>query len=255
MDFVIGHPRSGTMFVSRLLDAARPGAAAHELLAARAPESLAATTGYYERSAGADELRQLLSRYGEGPRIDCNHKLTWIVPLLRERWPGARILHLVRDPRANVRSCVNLDYYGELAGDPRYQTDPERNAWLRTMPRVRRQDWDRLTQLERNCVFWSETHRLALEAGEPYLRVRIEDLESDDAVTAATLAFFDLPPLTAPALAQLRAARVNLKLDEKVEVRSLKGMDWPVFSAWTPEEQEQLRQHCGPLARRFGYDL
>ena len=81
-----------------------------------------------------------------------------------------------RDPRSNVLSCHNLDFYGDLHQRPEFRA---RAFWMRWMPAVRRDDWDTLSPFERNCAFWTETHRLALTVGthSHYRRVRMEDLQ------------------------------------------------------------------------------
>jgi hypothetical protein len=248
------------MFVSRLLDAADPGVSAHELLAQLSPETISATSEYYAGRIDAERIRRLLARYDtretSRPRIDCNYKLTWILPVLRERYPEARILHLVRDPRDNVTSCYNLDYFGSLVEHPAFQTDPSRIEWMRGLPEVRRPDWGQLSQLEQNCVFWTESHRLALELATqgPYLRVRLEDL-ADDVIAARIFSFFGLAAPPPERMAELRRSRVNLKLDEKAEVRALKADVLPEFSAWQPAQQRALARQCGEMARRLGYAI
>ena len=187
-------------------------------------------------------------------RIDCNWKLTWILPVLLERFPDARVLHLLRDPRATVQSCCDLDYYGAVPVDAATDDEPtrRRNHWLRHMPRIRRDDWDSLSQYERNCAFWSETQRLALAAegiGRRYLRVRVEDLAGDDGA-ARVLEHFDLEPPPVERLQALRAAgRINAKTHEKEQVRR-RGSATEVAVAAREAAFERL---CGDLTRSLGY--
>ena len=62
MDFVIAHPRSGTMFVSRLCETSRLGVSAHELLFALSWDSVSLPTEYYAGRAGAAEVELLRER-------------------------------------------------------------------------------------------------------------------------------------------------------------------------------------------------
>ena len=63
MDFVIGHPRSGTMYLSRLLETSRLGVSVHELLFQYAWEAVSVPSRYYAGEASAGEVRALLAHY------------------------------------------------------------------------------------------------------------------------------------------------------------------------------------------------
>ncbi len=252
--FVIGHPRSGTQFVARLLSAGDSGAAEHERLWRLDRRCVSAPTAFYEGRLGADAIDRLLSAYdtraGHAP-IDCNWKLTWILPRVLHCYPQARILHLTRDPRDNVRSCHELDYYGALAARRELVRDPWRDFWLRWLPRVKAAGWSTMSPLERNCAFWCESHRLALEALEAHparLRLRIEDL-GDAAVVQALFGFFALPLPDPEALRRVAVDRCNAKLDEKHAVARLRD------DPWRPEYDRLVARACGEMAARLGYGL
>lgn len=241
MDFVIGHPRSGTMYASRLLETARLGVSVHELLFTYTWDAVSLPTEYYAGRADADAVSRLLANYERRDpwvRIDSNWKLTWILPVLLERFPRARVLHLVRDPRHVIRSSCDLGYYG-TPGPASDDPARRRNFWLSWMPPIRVEGWDKLSQFERNCAFWSESQRLAAEAqsmGARYRRLRIEDLQA-----AELLDFFALPPANPEWLAALGAAGpINVKAHEKRDRRHL----------W---DEAAFQRICGETARALGY--
>jgi hypothetical protein len=245
MDFVVGHPRSGTQFVSELLGAGESGVSEHELLVALAPESIELGTAYHAGQVSADAIAALSRRYSGAPRIDCNWKLAWMLPPLLAAHPAARLVHLVREPRANVRSCVALDYYGALVDDPRFQTDPERNRWLRALPHL-----DGGSQLERNCHFWNRTH--ALIAAAPidrsrHLLLRLEDLRTEGAIERL-FAFLEVSPPSPVRLREVRQTAYNAKEQEKREVDRLRPRPW------TDEDDRLVWRLCGETARGFGYE-
>ena len=251
---MIGHPRSGTAYVSQLVNCAGREVSAHEFLVGARPELVAAATAFYEGRLDADAIDGLLDGYADaaraGVRLDCNWKLTWILPRLLARFPRARIVHLVRDPFTNVRACLDLDYYGGRA----HPDAPLRNLWLQAMPRIDRPDWPGLDQLERNCAFWAESHRLALRvraSSRPYLRVRLEDLANDAAV-ARLLTFLGVPLPPPWRLERARRAPANAKAAEKEAVASLRAPS-PPFELWPPAERAAVERLCGELRRGFGY--
>jgi hypothetical protein len=212
VDFVVGHPRSGTALLSAILDGE------HEWLAKLTGESIAAPSEYYEGRRSRESIVALLDRYrsdGRPVRIDSNWKLTWILDVVLETFPDARVLHLAREPVANVTACVSLDFYGDPAR--RLADLPVRNQWLDAMPRIRHDGWDTFSQLEKNCAFWAETHRLifAATASHPrVMRLRLEEL--DVAAAQRVRAFFGRPRVDDQRIAAILDERHN----DRVAIRA-----------------------------------
>jgi hypothetical protein len=258
------------MLLAKLLDACRPGVAAHEHLAViTGNEFVRVATAYYEGRASRAEVRAQLQRYGADPvRIDSNWKLTWTIDVLREVVPDARILHVTRAPGPNVAACMSLDYYGAaiasasparlrevlapaFPGADLAQVTKDLTDWYGAFPRLRHPDFDRWSQHTRNCAFWAETHRLILThaASQPgYLRVQLEALRDLDAVRAIA-DFFELPAPPPDRIRTLLATRVNDHAGLRAIIAALR----PAPPADEPDDDAALASHCGDLARTLGY--
>jgi hypothetical protein len=251
MDFVVGHPRSGTGLITRLLNASSL-IARHEYLVRQTQLGLIKrATEYYEGRCSAEEIRRLIIRYAEINKvcIDCSWKNTWILPPLMDLFPQARILHLVRDPRNNVVSCHNLDYYGQ----------PTSHRWRGTLPLIRRPDWDQLGPFQRNCVFWAESHRLILDSARngrktQYFLLRLEELARVDPVIGM-YEFFELSPPPRELILRILSTKVNTKEREKMEILKSKSDVVPCFHFASAEVKHSVRDLCGPVATQLGYSL
>jgi hypothetical protein len=240
------------------LNAAGTQHCGHEYLAKLSSMCVAVPSLFYAGRVPDEDVVQLLRHYeftaSPSIRIDSNWKLTWILPVFLERFPDARVLHLTRDPRTNVASCHSLDYYGRCLHRPEFQA---RGFWLGWMPEVRRPDWDELSPFERNCAFWTETHRLALEglAGHPYrLQVRMEDLHRHR-TRRQIFDFFGLDQPRRRAGARSVRHRVNGRDAMKARLRPLKQDGLGDHRDWPPALQDRLAVLCGATARRLGYPL
>ena len=255
MDCVVGHPRSGTALLAQILNAGGGQRCRHEYLAALSCLCVPVPSKHYGGLVGDDAVRRLLEHYDDPPTpwvsVDSNWKLTWILPSFLEKFPQARVLHLTRDPRANVLACHNLDFYGDLHQRPEFRA---RSFWMKWMPAVRRDDWDALSPFERNCAFWTESHRLALAVqGHPhYRRIRLEDLHDMD-IVRSLFDFFGVPRPDPVRL--LRAARtgVNRKRSIKRWVMTQKTDALPAYGQWPRWERERLSELCGDTGAVLGY--
>jgi hypothetical protein len=283
MNFVIGHPRGGTHFVHHLLNTNGSVVAIHEHLHSLTGfDVLALARAYYERTADAAAVREMVRMYRLRPQvpIDCNFLLAWILPVLLEEHRDAKILHLVRDPRPNIRSCFNyLDCYGDFFGKLETRarfirwTVTSNKAWLylvmreisRFMPAIRGvDDWASLDRFEKNCHFWAETHRLVLEhagsrAGK-YMCVRLEDLGSSPDAMRAVFDFLDQPPPPLDRLQRLTSSRINSHNDALwsaiTKIKQEAGSELlPDMNLWTEEMRQISTRICGDVARRLGYAL
>jgi hypothetical protein len=268
MNFGVGTPRSGTAQLAYLLAEAGFLQCRHEYLLFTTDDELElarAATDYYEGRSANAQLLALVRRYRAEPRLemDCDSKLTFILPVLFEEYPEAKLVHVVRDPRSNVRALYNLDYYGDLIA----------TKWREALPAIRRPDWGSLSPLEKNCAFWLETHRLALEAaqGRPYFRIRFEELTRVGRELAAHIPatretleplrqLFSFLGLACPPDRRLyKVAQTHVDtlfgIKSRIKQRRADAGRQVISDVWRPEERRALVAMCGEMAASFGYDL
>jgi hypothetical protein len=258
VNFVVGHPRSGTALVAQILNAGGASHCRHEYLVKLSSMCVTLPTDYYAGTASSEAVHRLLEHYEYSPTpwvtVDSNWKLAWILPVLLERYPESRVVHLTRHPSENVRSCYNLDFYGSSHERPAFA---RRGFWLSAMPHIRRPDWDELSQFERNCAFWAETHRLIGAALTPSVRsrkVRLEDLQADGVLCD----LFDFLKLPRPRwvhrrISARRSTNLKVAIKRRLEQAGAEQLGDP--AAWPARYREQLRSICGERALELGYRL
>jgi hypothetical protein len=141
---------------------------------------------------------------------DCSNKLAWIVPILAEAFPAARIAHVVRDGRKVASSYFHKladECYDDaavaalaayVAGAP--APPPEKRFWWPLPPpgHPLHQRFATFDRFQRIAFHWAESNRQidlaarALPAGT-VARFALEDLVADEARLRAFFAFLDLP--------------------------------------------------------------
>jgi hypothetical protein len=242
--------------VATILNAGGTAHCRHEYLAKLSSLCVPVPSEFYAGRASEEEVLRLLRHYEFTPspwvRIDSNWKLTWILPVFLARFPEARVLHLSRDPRTNVQSCHSLDLYGDALHRPEFGA---RGYWQQWMPEVRHPDWPELSPFERNCAFWTESHRLATEAlaDHPrHLHVRLEDLHRPR-TRREVFDFFELARPKRSAGRRSVRRRVNDRTEVKARLQPHKQDALGGYRHWPRPLRRRMDELCGPTAAVLGY--
>jgi hypothetical protein len=264
---VIGHHRSGTNFLTEILQMHSrvsfideplsmhtrgfPDTDLHRWDAAEYhPEQLHVELRPYPRSR--EFFHQLVAYLTCPPAGQCRgfketllfEKLPWLLSAA----PGLRIVHIVRDPRAVIASLLKHDVDRQWRYSERLAAYFSRNPDTPIEPR-------HATPLDRCITSWRirqyELRRRPV--GAPLLTVRLEDVVLDDARTLnRIMAFLDL-----------------MVEDRQIEIRRLSeehtrgGMystyrrREDVLDSWrhrlTPAEQALIALHCKEEMHDLGY--
>ena len=246
--FVLSTGRSGTLFLNRMLMLSPDVMAVHQ----PHPELIRASKMAYEniqtrpaifsetfKSAREELLLQAANR--NKIFVETNNRITFFAPVIRDCFPNALFIHLVRHPGDFVRSGIRRHWYsGKSSHDP---------GRIQPFSGSVKEEWDTFSQIARIGWLWNETHRF-IEAfkttlpEEACLYVRAEDLFQNSGAAESVFRFLQLP---VPPV-----KKINKQMQRPANVQK-KGA-FPHYDAWQEEDKETLKRFC-PLAKQYGYIL
>lgn len=235
--FFLAPARSGSKWLSKVLDAATPLRARHEYILnqpfhrGECPEK---PTGADFRELEADakrveaSLADAWSEIGEMPcdYAEVNVYLERFLPRLRTYFPEASTVHLRRHPADVVRSLMTRDWYDT----PEDRAHPPLPGHAAGAP----------TQFERVCHYVADVDaRLAEGCAQS---VRLEHLTRDVESLVDALRRIGIvahPRLAAPWIGTV------------VNAGSAEG--FPPYKQWTGAQKDQFTEICGPSVAALGY--
>lgn len=242
--FILSTGRTGTMFLAHFCDAHSARVrACHEPYPPLLELGLEAAAGRVSVPAAAARLararRWSLGRLDRPAYLEANNRLFALIPALQLAYPGATIIHIVRDGRAFVRSGLRRDYYGPTDRFPRLAApdlpvDPWAAAWA---------GWDPL----RKCAWlWAAQNRIMRADGAAlptYHLFRFEAVFGSPAGLRALLHVID------PALA-LSDEVLSAALARKVNAGPADAPEAP----WTAVQEAAFWEIAGPEMAHYGYE-
>lgn len=256
--FIVGSGRSGTAALAKLLANVPDVEMHHEYLCTHIqPVAVRHAMGL----ATPDDVRDCLSRCHAAAIAlsaqpvwgDSSNKLSWILPILAEMFPDARIAHVVRDGRK-----VSSSFFHKL-GDEIYDdaSVAALNAWCEgdgPMPPPEKRYWwpipqpghpNRVAfgsydQFQRIAHHWAEVNRAILDADLPagmLARFRLEDLVSDEASLRDLFGCLDL----------------RYDPDSFAAMRRPHNVNRPEDRLLTETQRVRFDAIAGPMMQRLGY--
>ena len=249
--FVLSTGRVGTVTLTHLLNLSENVFALHE----PGPQFRKASRRAYEGALSGEEndeffrefcgtrVRSLL-RATTGSRIyaETANRLTFLAPVLAERLPKSRFIHLFRDPAAVVRSGMRREWYQNHPWDAQRIEPRADDRWAA--------EWNSWGAFEKCCWFWSSINEFCLDFAERLRPERVlplstEALFAPDGEAARKL--FEWLGVEAGSPDEIRRA-VGTRYNAQ------HGNDFPALSDWTNEQKSVFARIVGPVARRLGYD-
>lgn len=253
MFFVLNVGRSGSRTIAQVLSQAPNCRCEHE----PEPQLVEEAHAYRTGDLAQEDLVELLrsSRPVDGPaegadadddaastevRGESANRLSFVIPALREAFPNAQHVWLVRDGRAMVSSALQRGWY-----------DPDRDAmsYGRHRPTavqlgdVDEATWASWEPFERLCWYWARLNRQIREDADDPRLVRVEQLDQE---VDALATWLGLEPTS------FVVTRANRRYTDDEprppHARRSNHVD-QLFTVddWTSDQHETFRQHCGDL--------
>ena len=236
---VLGNPKTGTTAIAALLAAYGDLSATLDLWPRlRRPETLAAVhDGSMPFAAFVDRFRAEFAR----DLIKDPH-LTFVYPQLAARFPDARFVVVVRDPRDTIRSILNrLGLPGDLD-----ELGPEHYRRMRPL-------WEAVIDspwldvgdgnyVERLARRWSLAARVALDHEDAVERIRFEDFLRDKPGAIAELA---------GRLRIERRGEIERQVDRPFQPAGDRSVKWVDF--FGPVNLAAIEKACEAESRALGY--
>jgi hypothetical protein len=172
-----------------------------------------------EARAWVDELAQ---DYAEA-----NVYLERFIPMVKEVFPEAVLIHLHRDPRNVIRSILNRNWYNTPA-DSKH-------------PVMKKEGWDSLTQFEKACWYIRKTNETLVSACSR--RLAFEKMVSDLDYLAEQLRSLNIPVFPRLALKEF-----NKRINENRSYEFLDYAEWPV------RDKQAFHSICHPINEILGYE-
>jgi hypothetical protein len=238
--FILGFGRSGTAFMSNLLDQALGAHVFHEPVA----EDFYAHLGaHYSERAAVGYLQNFRKREiylrmrdsSPGVYGEVNGVLRCHADAIRKTFQGVTLIHLVRDGRDVVRSSMprrTMTLQDPLSMMMRPQPfDP----W--------RAHWPKMDRFARICWYWQEENRrLRVSIGNP---VQFEKILTDYDYFATRV----LDPCG------IHVDRVTWEAARGLPRNTTPQFSMPRWDQWTPEQQRDFSAICGEEMEECGYPL
>lgn len=231
MYFVLSTGRAGSRTITSTLDAYEDTVCVHH----PKPELAAEATAFFTGEMSREEIEETL-RATRHPTVDgkiygeVNLQMTLLFPILRDLYPEAKYVWLMRDGRDSVASMYYRGWYDETY--PRQGLD-----WRRARLHGDRtgdfthEEWAATSRFERCCWCWKKYNRmieahLATVPPDMGMYVRLDRLKA-----------------TLPGL--LKFLGIRDRKPARVERLNVARQPVSYFSRWSPRQRSAFESICG----------
>lgn len=250
--FVLSTGRAGTLTLAKILALSNDHLVFHEpspilyglskLCYSKSPQEPFIDVFGEAFIAARKSLLNLADESGKS-YIETSPQTTFLARAIHKIIPDAKFIHIVRDPRAVVRSMVRRKWYEGNRFD-KFRISPQ-------LGQPYYDKWDDMTNFEKNVWLWTETNRWIMDFTstlpvEKKLFIKAEEvfLPQDDALKRL-FQFIDSPQPDKKKILRITVKKLNQQLTG----------DFPEATLWTFQMNNQMNQIAKLMASKLGYTL
>lgn len=254
--FILSTGRSGSKFITALLDCSAAVTAFHE-----PRPTLQFFSNYVfhhqqetetlTRIIDAARMEAILEVFIKDKiYIESNQCLTFFAPVLSRLFKNSKFIHLVRHPGDFVRSAVRKGWH--------------KNDSIWEAGRVQmadKEEWARLDQIERLGWVWLTTNAFIEDfkkqiESRRLMTCKLEDLVESVKSVKKLLEFIGIHDIKRERIEELQREKINQPLIHPYEPANMqKTAEFPSYPDWTPQVKDKLKRYAADLARVYGYRL
>jgi hypothetical protein len=168
--------------------------------------------------------------------VETNNYITFFAPVLKDLFPDALFVHLIRHPVDFIISGLKRDYYTNKPDDIK-----------RIIPQNMKRGWDRSDRVSKIAALWAETNRF------------IEEFKSElDVSRQFTLSFSEFNITRLLELTGFMETEVSLKrIENRIDKPSNKQIsgDYKKYDSWKQDEKNAVKEICGFWAEKYKFAL
>ncbi len=172
--------------------------------------------------------------------IETNNRITFLAPVIKTLIPNAKFIHIYRHPGEIIRSGMRRNWYHSDSSHELGRIQPLQSSEYYKV-------WNKLSQIEKIAWMWNETNEfietfLAEVANDHKLKIDFNQLQN-----------LDVNRLSVFTGAKLKVSKIKKELSSPVNVQ--KSGEFPHYENLENEEKEKIKQICGSLASKYGYNI
>jgi hypothetical protein len=251
--FVLGSGRCGTKAIVKMLAGTPDLEAHHEYVRYYyQKEAVLFFDGLYSYDDMKNRLKSIYdgASYYSGSKtfLDSSHKLVWCAEVLRDTYPKAKYIHLIRDGRKVASSFYNKLNIHQDDANKQYTTwsltdgqlptpPPSEKYWWPVSPVLQYDRWQRI------CWYWMAMNEIIDEviyqSDSESIQVRLEDLTTNKEEVRRVANFIGVEYRAGYWDALQRPDHVYVPINYKI----------------TDKQREQFNEIATPTMEKFGYDI
>jgi len=254
--FILTTGRSGTVFLTRLLEFSETIIPYHEP---------APTLQYFSNFAfhnqrdgdvltkmvDAARMELILGVYIKNKTyVELNQCMTFFAPAIRMLFKNSKFIHIVRHPGNFVRSAVRKGWH---INDSIWESGRVQMA--------ENEKWNVMDQIEKLSWVWNTTNEYIKQFGDKinqnrFISFKIEDLFDSPRCAKSLFNFIDGSKVSSKLIKEVQKTKINELIIGPNEPPNMKKIvPFPKYQSWDEGLKNKLKKHSQTLANFYHYEL